>query len=135
MAAASSAIAVVRQRSHQVAVVAGFRGPGDQQGGHSINTHDLDCKLLTFGLPRAVWLLSGESCDRCRRSEAIYPLLPFFLTRVLNANAVSLGIVEGGRGGGKQSPQDRVRPDGRSVTVEAATRPVRATVSRRLSGR
>jgi MFS family permease len=28
-------------------------------------------------------------------SEAIYPLLPFFLTRVLNANAVSLGIVEG----------------------------------------
>ena len=28
-------------------------------------------------------------------SEAIYPLLPFFLTRVLGAGAVSLGIVEG----------------------------------------
>jgi MFS family permease len=28
-------------------------------------------------------------------SEAIYPLLPFFLTSVLNAGAVSLGIVEG----------------------------------------
>jgi MFS family permease len=28
-------------------------------------------------------------------TEAIYPLLPFFLTRVLHAGAVSLGIVEG----------------------------------------
>ena len=28
-------------------------------------------------------------------TEAIYPLLPFFLTRVLGADAVSLGIVEG----------------------------------------
>ena len=28
-------------------------------------------------------------------SEAIYPLLPFFLTQVLGAGAVSLGIVEG----------------------------------------
>ena len=28
-------------------------------------------------------------------SEAIYPLLPFFLTRVLGAGAVSLGLVEG----------------------------------------
>jgi MFS family permease len=29
-------------------------------------------------------------------SEAIYPLMPFFLTQVLGASAVSLGIVEGG---------------------------------------
>jgi MFS family permease len=28
-------------------------------------------------------------------SEAIYPLLPFFLTRVLSAGAVSLGVIEG----------------------------------------
>lgn len=29
-------------------------------------------------------------------SEAVYPLLPFFLTQVLGAGAVSLGIIEGG---------------------------------------
>lgn len=28
-------------------------------------------------------------------TELVYPLLPFFLTRVLNANAVSLGVIEG----------------------------------------
>ena len=28
-------------------------------------------------------------------TEAIYPLLPFFLTRVLGASAVSLGVIEG----------------------------------------
>ena len=48
-----------------------------------------------FGLPRAVWLLGWVSLATDAASEAIYPLLPFFLTRVLNANAVSLGIVEG----------------------------------------
>jgi MFS family permease len=51
--------------------------------------------LLTFGLPRAVWLLGWVSLATDAASEAIYPLLPFFLTRVLNTNAVSLGIVEG----------------------------------------
>lgn len=51
--------------------------------------------MLTFGLPRAVWLLGWVSLATDAASEAIYPLLPFFLTRVLNANAVSLGIVEG----------------------------------------
>jgi MFS family permease len=48
-----------------------------------------------FGLPRAVWLLGWVSLATDAASEAIYPLLPFFLTRVLNASAVSLGIVEG----------------------------------------
>jgi MFS family permease len=51
--------------------------------------------LPTFGLPRAVWLLGWVSLATDAASEAIYPLLPFFLTRVLNANAVSLGVVEG----------------------------------------
>ena len=50
---------------------------------------------LFFGLPRAVWLLGWVSLATDSATEAIYPLLPFFLTRVLGAGAVSLGIVEG----------------------------------------
>jgi MFS family permease len=48
-----------------------------------------------FNLPRAVWLLGWVSLATDSATEAIYPLLPFFLTRVLGAGAVSLGIVEG----------------------------------------
>lgn len=48
-----------------------------------------------FKLPRAVWLLGWVSLATDSASEAIYPLLPFFLTTVLGAGAVSLGIVEG----------------------------------------
>jgi MFS family permease len=46
-------------------------------------------------LPRAVWLIGWVSLATDAASEAIYPLLPFFLTQVLGAGAVSLGIVEG----------------------------------------
>jgi MFS family permease len=49
-----------------------------------------------FKLPRAVWLLGWVSLATDSATEAIYPLLPFFLTRTLGASAVSLGIVEGG---------------------------------------
>jgi MFS family permease len=49
--------------------------------------------LLNF--PRAVWLLGFVSLATDAASETIYPLLPFFLTQVLGAGAVSLGIVEG----------------------------------------
>ncbi|HZP49314.1 MAG TPA: MFS transporter [Vicinamibacterales bacterium] len=45
--------------------------------------------------PRAVWLLGWVSLATDAATEAIYPLLPFFLTQVLGAGAVSLGIVEG----------------------------------------
>ncbi len=48
-----------------------------------------------FNLPRAVWLLGFVSLATDAASEAIYPLLPFFLTRVLSAGAISVGIVEG----------------------------------------
>src|SRR5438477_5427985 len=48
-----------------------------------------------FDLPRPVWLLGWVSLATDSASEAIYPLLPFFLTQVLGAGAVSLGIVEG----------------------------------------
>ena len=48
-----------------------------------------------FRVPRAVWLLGWVSLATDAATEAIYPLLPFFLTRVLGAGAVSLGVVEG----------------------------------------
>src|SRR5438067_1987195 len=48
-----------------------------------------------FRFPRAVWLLGCVSLATDSATEAIYPILPFFLTRVLGAGAVSLGIVEG----------------------------------------
>jgi MFS family permease len=49
-----------------------------------------------FDLPRPVWLLGWVSLANDAATEAIYPLLPFFLTQVLGAGAVSLGVVEGG---------------------------------------
>ncbi len=48
-----------------------------------------------FGFPRAVWLLGWVSLVTDSASEAIYPLLPYYLTHVLGAGAVSLGIIEG----------------------------------------
>src|SRR5438093_486204 len=48
-----------------------------------------------LNLPRAVWLLGWVSLATDTASEAIYPLLPFFLTRVLSAGTISIGIVEG----------------------------------------
>jgi MFS family permease len=47
-------------------------------------------------LPRPVWLLGWVSLATDAATEAIYPLLPFFLTHVLGAGAVSLGVIEGG---------------------------------------
>src|SRR5215831_18759511 len=48
-----------------------------------------------FGLPRAVWMLGWVSLATDAASESIYPLLPFFLTSVLGAGALSLGVIEG----------------------------------------
>lgn len=48
-----------------------------------------------FDFPRPVWLLGWVSLATDAASEAIYPLLPFFLTQVLGAGAVSLGVIEG----------------------------------------
>jgi MFS family permease len=48
-----------------------------------------------FNFPRSVWLLGWVSLATDSATEAVYPLLPFFLTQVLGAGAVSLGIVEG----------------------------------------
>lgn len=46
-------------------------------------------------LPRPVWLLGWVSLATDSASEAIYPLLPYFLTHVVGGTAISLGIVEG----------------------------------------
>ena len=46
-------------------------------------------------LPRAVWLLGWVSFFTDTATEMVYPLLPLFLTRVLGAGAMSLGIIEG----------------------------------------
>jgi MFS family permease len=51
--------------------------------------------LSTLGLPRPVWLLGWVSLVTDMASEMIYPLLPLFLTRVLGASALSLGVIEG----------------------------------------
>src|SRR5260221_11401587 len=51
--------------------------------------------LTMFRFPRAVWLLGWVSLATDAATEAIYPLLPFFLTRVLGAGAVTLGVLEG----------------------------------------
>ena len=42
-----------------------------------------------------MWLLGWVSFFTDLASEAIYPLLPLFLTRVLGAGAMSLGVIEG----------------------------------------
>src|SRR5512134_2639794 len=45
--------------------------------------------------PRAVWLLGWVSLLTDAASEAVYPLLPFFVTSVLGGGPVALGVVEG----------------------------------------
>jgi MFS family permease len=46
-------------------------------------------------IPRPVWFLGLTSLFTDAATEMIYPLLPVYLSRVLGATAVSLGIVEG----------------------------------------
>lgn len=52
-------------------------------------------KRSRFGLSRPVWMLGWVSFFTDTASEMIYPLLPLFLTQVLGAGALSLGVVEG----------------------------------------
>lgn len=61
---------------------------------NTINTPRLTVADLRQ-LPRNVWLLGWTSLFTDMSSELIYPLLPLFLTRVIGAGAVSLGIIEG----------------------------------------
>jgi MFS family permease len=47
------------------------------------------------GIPRPVWFLGLTSLFTDAATEMIYPLLPVYLSRVLGASAISLGIIEG----------------------------------------
>src|SRR5215208_3770851 len=46
-------------------------------------------------IPRPVWFLGWTSLFTDAATEMIYPLLPVYLSRVLGASALSLGIIEG----------------------------------------
>ena len=46
-------------------------------------------------LPPGVWILGGISLLTDTATEAIYPLLPLFLTGVLGARVAAVGVVEG----------------------------------------
>src|ERR1051325_948240 len=46
-------------------------------------------------IPRPVWFLGWTSLFTDAATEIIYPLLPVYLSRVLGAGALSLGIIEG----------------------------------------
>jgi MFS family permease len=46
-------------------------------------------------IPRPVWFLGWTSLSTDAATEMIYPLLPVYLSRVLGASAMSLGIIEG----------------------------------------
>jgi MFS family permease len=46
-------------------------------------------------LPRAVWLLGWTSLLTDAATEMIYPLLPIYLSKVLGAGPMSLGMIEG----------------------------------------
>jgi MFS family permease len=54
-----------------------------------------EAMAASSALPRSVWLLGWVSLATDAATEAVYPLLPFFLTSVLGAGAVSLGVIEG----------------------------------------
>lgn len=57
--------------------------------------HPTDNRPSRFGLSRPVWLLGWVSFFTDMASEMVYPLLPLFLTHVLGAGAMSLGVIEG----------------------------------------
>ena len=46
-------------------------------------------------LPRPVWLVSWTSFFTDTASEAVYPLMPLYLTRTLGGTAMAIGVIEG----------------------------------------
>ncbi len=57
--------------------------------------HSAETRPSRFGLSRPVWLLGWVSFFTDMASETVYPLLPLFLTHVLGASPMSLGVIEG----------------------------------------
>jgi MFS family permease len=50
---------------------------------------------MSSPIPRPVWFLGWVSLLTDAATEMIYPLLPVYLSRVLGASALSLGVIEG----------------------------------------
>jgi MFS family permease len=46
-------------------------------------------------LPRPVWLVSWTSFFTDVASEAVYPIMPLYLTRTLGGTAMAIGVIEG----------------------------------------
>ncbi|MGE5199038.1 MAG: MFS transporter, partial [Rhodospirillaceae bacterium] len=46
-------------------------------------------------LPRPVWLVSWTSFFTDTASEAVYPIMPLYLTRTLGGTAMDIGVIEG----------------------------------------
>jgi hypothetical protein len=46
-------------------------------------------------LPRSLWILGAISLFADLAGEMTYPLLPLFVTGVLGASPVALGLIEG----------------------------------------
>ena len=68
-------------------------------------------------------------------SEMVYPLLPLFLTQVLGAGAMSLGVIEGARRSCQQRLEDLLRLAGGSLALAEEARARRLRASRRPCGR
>ena len=69
-------------------------------------------------------------------SEMIYPLLPLFLTQVLGAGAMSLGVIEGVGGSRQQRAENRLRLAGRSLArPRSSCSPATAVVARAAAHR
>ena len=62
------------------------RRSAKREGGRSAQTNPIS---------RPIWLLGWVSFFTDMSTEMVYPLLPLFLTRVLGAGAMSLGLIEG----------------------------------------
>ncbi len=83
-----------------------------------------------FGLTRPVWLLGWVSFFTDMASEMVYPLLPLFLTQVLGAGAMSLGVIEGAAEAANSALEDLVRMAGGSLAFAEEARPSSGTASR-----
>lgn len=71
-------------------------------------------------IPRPVWLLGWASLFTDAATEIIYPLLPVFLSRVLGAGALSLGVIEGVAEGVNSALRSRPGPS--RIAVAAGSR-------------
>ncbi len=71
-------------------------GPStDPPDGGGVRAIEAAGGALRPGIPRPVWFLGWTSLLTDAATEMIYPLLPVYLSRVLGAGALSLGLIEG----------------------------------------